>query len=69
MRSETGNDWMTENIVPHLADPTDRLVGETVVSFQRSLRLTDPRAGQVVAPSDTSTSLARPTGSHTPAMD
>jgi hypothetical protein len=36
MRSETGNDWMTENIVPHLADPTDRLVGETVVSFQRS---------------------------------
>lgn len=35
MRDEIGNDWMRENVVPHLAGGTERLVGEAVVSFER----------------------------------
>jgi hypothetical protein len=36
MRSEVGNDWMVENIVPHLAGGTERTVGEAVVSWDRA---------------------------------
>jgi len=36
MRAEIGNDWMRENVVPHVAAPPDRMVGEAVVSFERS---------------------------------
>ena len=36
MRDEIGNEWMSDNIVPHLAAPTDRIAGESVVSFQRA---------------------------------
>jgi hypothetical protein len=36
MRAEIGNAWMTENIVPHMAFGTERVVGESVVAFQRS---------------------------------
>ncbi len=35
MRSEIGNDWMRENVIPHAAGPPDRLSGELVVSFER----------------------------------
>jgi hypothetical protein len=35
MRSEIGNDWMRENVVPHAAGPPERLVGEAVVSYER----------------------------------
>lgn len=36
MRAEVGNAWMRENVVPHAAAPPERVVGEAVVSFQRS---------------------------------
>ena len=35
MRTEVGNDWMRENIVPHLAGGTERVVAESVVSWER----------------------------------
>jgi hypothetical protein len=36
MREQIGNEWMRQNIVPHLSAPTDRITGEAVVSFERS---------------------------------
>ena len=35
MRDEVGNAWMREQIVPHLAGGTERLVGQAVVSYER----------------------------------
>ncbi len=35
MRAEIGDAWMRENVVPHLAGPTERVVAEGVVSFER----------------------------------
>jgi len=35
MRTEVGNDWMRENVVPHLAGGTERIVTEAVVSWER----------------------------------
>jgi hypothetical protein len=36
MRTEVGNDWMREHIVPHLAGGTERLVAQAVVSWERA---------------------------------
>ncbi len=30
--SEVGNDWMTDNVIPHLAAPPDRQIGKVVAS-------------------------------------
>jgi hypothetical protein len=35
MRTEIGNDWMRAHVIPHAAEPPERLVGEAVVSFER----------------------------------
>ena len=35
MRAEVGNDWMRENVVPHLAGGTERVVAQSVVSWER----------------------------------
>jgi hypothetical protein len=35
-RDEIGNEWMRENVIPHVAAPPDRIVGEAVVAYERS---------------------------------
>jgi hypothetical protein len=35
LRGEVGDAWMRENVVPHLAGPTERIVAEGVVGFER----------------------------------
>lgn len=36
MRAQIGDAWMRENVVSHLDGPTERMLGEAVVSFERA---------------------------------